>query len=60
MHKKIMKNAAKELEKDAKKYANETKHAKSPKKKHQEVVEKKEALSAAKDLKKRAKKAHEY
>lgn len=60
MHKKILKKTIKQLEIDAKKYANESKHAKSPKKRQQEKVEEKEALSAAKDLKKRAKKAHEY
>jgi hypothetical protein len=42
-HKKIMKKAEKALEKDAKHYK----------------VEEKEAKSAAKDLKKRVKKAHE-
>ena len=59
MHKKIMKHAAKALEKDAEHYAKEEKHAHGAKKKH-EKVERKEAMSAAKDLKKRAKKAHEY
>lgn len=59
MHKKIMSKAAKALEKDASHYAKEEKHAKG-KKKIEEKVERKEALSAAKDLKKRAKKAHEY
>lgn len=42
-HKKIMKKAEKALEKDAKHYK----------------IEEKEAKSAAKDLKKRVKKAHE-
>lgn len=63
MHKKIMKKAAKALEKDAKHYAKEAKHEKKAghkgKAKH-EIVEKREASSAAKDLKKRARKAHEY
>lgn len=59
MHKKIMEKAAKNLSKDAKHYKNDAKHAKGAKKKH-DKVELKEALSAAKDLKKRAKKAHEY
>ncbi len=59
MHKKIMQKSAKDLEKDASKYAKEAKHAHGKKKKH-EKIEEKEALSAAKDLKKRAKKAHEY
>ncbi len=59
MHKKIMNKAAKALEKDASHYAKEAKHAKG-KKKVEEKVERKEALSAAKDLKKRAKTAHEY
>lgn len=59
MHKKIMERASKALKKDASHYAKEAKHAKGAKKKH-ELVEKKEAESAAKDLKRRAKKAHEY
>ncbi len=59
VHKKIMAKAAKSLKADAKHYAKEAKGAKGTKKKH-EMVEKKEALSAAKDLSKRAKKAHEY
>lgn len=59
VHKKIMQKAAKALEKDASHYAKEAKHAVGPKKKH-EMIERKEALSASKDLKKRAKKAHEY
>ncbi len=59
MHKAIMKKAAKALEKDAKHYTSEEKHAHGKKKVH-EKIEKKEAMSAAKDMKKRAKKAHEY
>lgn len=59
MHKKIMSRAAKALEKDARYYAEEAKHAKG-KHKREELVERKEAKSAAKDLKKRAKHAHEY
>jgi hypothetical protein len=58
-HKKIMEKAASALKKDAAHYSKEVKGAKGEKKKH-EMTEKKEALSAAKDLKKRAKKAHEY
>lgn len=60
MHKKIMLKASKALKKDAAYYAKEEKHAKSPAKKKHERVEKKEALSAARDLKSRAKRAHEY
>ena len=60
MHKKIMTSAAKKLEKDASKYAKEAKHAKSPAKKKHERVEEKEARAASLDMKKRAKKAHEY
>lgn len=60
MHKKIMSKAAKALTKDAAHYAKEAKSAKSPVKKKHEKVERKEAMSAAKDLKKRVKKAHEY
>lgn len=59
MHRKIMRKAARSLEKDAAHYAKEAKGAKGAKKKH-EMVERKEALSAAKDLKSRARKAHEY
>ncbi len=59
MHRKIMKNASKALEKDAKNYASKAKSAKGIKKKH-ELIEKKEAASAAKDLKSRVKSAHEY
>lgn len=59
MHKKIEMKAAKALEKDAKKYGRKAKYAKGAKKKH-EMIEKKEAMSASRDLKKRAKKAHEY
>ncbi len=59
MHKKIMSKAATALKKDASHYAKEAKHA-IGKHKKEEKIERKEALSAAKDLKKRAKKAHEY
>lgn len=59
MHKKIMAKAAKALEKDAVHYSKESKRDTGTKKKH-ELVERKEAKSAAKDLKKRAKSAHEY
>lgn len=59
MHKKIMIKAAKALDKDAKKYHVEVKHAKGAKKKH-EKVEEKEARKGAKVMKKMAKKAHEY
>jgi len=58
MHKRIMEKASKALKKDAAHYEKEAKTATGPKKKH-ELVEKKEAASASKDLKKRAKKAHE-
>lgn len=58
-HKKIMQDAAKKLKRDASKYAKEAKHEKSKAGKKHELVERKEALSAAKDLRKRAKKAHE-
>lgn len=60
MHKKIMQKAAKALSKDASKYALKAKIASSPSEKHHEHLEEKEAKSAAKDLKKRAKSAHEY
>lgn len=58
-HKKIMKKAQKALEKDARHYHEEAKHAKGKKKIH-EKIEEREAKSAARDLKKRAKSAHEY
>lgn len=60
MHKKIMAKAAKDLEKDAYHYAKEEKHTKNPVKKKHEKIEKKEASNAAKDLKMRVKKAHEF
>jgi hypothetical protein len=54
-----MKKCAEELNKDAKHYAHDAKHDKGIKKKH-DKVEEHEAKSASKDLKHRAKKAHEY
>jgi hypothetical protein len=62
MHKKIMSRCAKKLEKDAKHYRKEEKHdkkigAKKALKGHK--IEEKEAESASKDLKRRAKHAHE-
>lgn len=57
-----MSKAAKALEKDAKHYKKEEKMDKKAGAKKalaHHKVEEKEALSAAKDLKKRAKKAHE-
>lgn len=59
MHKKIMNRAAKALKKDAEHYEKKSRHEKGSKKKH-EMIERKEALSAAKDMKKRARTAHEY
>ena len=59
MHKKIEKRASKALDKDAKKYAHEAKHATGSKKKH-EKIEMKEAKHASKVIKGLAKKAHEY
>jgi len=59
MHKAIMKKCAGKLMKDAAHYEKEANSAKSPVKKKHDMVEKKEAKSAAKDLKSRAKKAHE-
>lgn len=59
MHKKIMEKASKSLTKDAAKYKAREKHESGIKKKH-DMIEQKEASSAAKDMKKRAKKAHEY
>lgn len=60
VHKKIMTKTAKKLEADAKHYAKEAHHAKSKTKKKHEMMEEREARSAAKDLKKRAARAHEY
>lgn len=54
-----MERASKALNKDASKYAKEAKHA-TGKHKKEELIERKEAKSAAKDLKSRAKRAHEY
>ncbi len=55
-----MKKAAVELKKDAEKYEKKMKKAPSAKVKMHEKVEMKEAKSAAKDMAKRSKKAHEY
>lgn len=60
MHKKTMKKCASKLMKDAKHYEKESKKSNSSVKKIHDNTEKKEALAASKDLKKRAKKAHEY
>jgi hypothetical protein len=60
MHKKIMEKAAKALKKDAAGYIKKAKKAPSKLKKKHDMVEEKEAASAAKDMKKRASKAHEY
>jgi len=54
-----MKKTATALAKDAANYAKKAKAATGIKKKH-ELIEEREAKSAAKDMKKRAKKAHEY
>ncbi len=59
-HAKIEKKAAKALDKDADKYKKEAAHAKTPIKAKHERIEEKEARSASRDLKLRAKKAHEY
>lgn len=59
MHKKIMSKAATALKKDASKYAAKAKKDTGVKKKH-DKIELKEASSASKALKKRAKKSHEY
>jgi len=60
MHKKIMEKASKKLMADAKHYEKDEKKTKSKVKKKHDEVEKKEAISAARDLKHRAKKSHEY
>jgi hypothetical protein len=60
MHKKIMEKASKALKKDAKHYESKIKKDKTPIKKKHDKTELKEARSASKDLKVRAKKAHEY
>jgi hypothetical protein len=60
MHKKIELKAAKALKKDEAHYHKKVRTAKNPTKKKHAMIEEKEAKSAAKDLSKRAKKAHEY
>ena len=60
MHKKIEMKAASALKKDADKYKKEASKAKSPEKKKHEHIEEKEARSASRMLKKKAKEAHEY
>ena len=59
MHKKIMQKAAKALDKDAKHYKEKEKRDIGTKLKH-DKIEEKEAKAGAKDMKKKAKKAHEY
>lgn len=59
MHKKILEKCGTALAKDAKHYAKDAKKASGVKKKH-DMIEMKEAAGAAKAIKKRAKKAHEY
>lgn len=54
-----MTKSAKALKKDAEGYAKKAKKDTGIKKKH-DLVEKREALAGSKDMKKRAKKAHEY
>jgi len=58
MHKKVMKEAAQKLVKDAKHYKAQAKNETSEKKKVMERKEAKEALSAAHDLQKRVKTSH--
>jgi hypothetical protein len=59
-HKKIEMKCAKALDKDAKNYKSEASKEKSPMKKKHEQIEEKEARSASRMLKAKAKKAHEY
>jgi hypothetical protein len=58
MHKKVMKEAAQKLVKDAKHYKAQAKNETSEKKKALEKNEAKEALSAARELQTRVKKSH--
>lgn len=60
MHKKIEMKASKALAKDADKYAKDAKQDKSPVMKRHDHIEEKEARSASRMLKAKAKKAHEY
>lgn len=55
-----MQKASKALEKDAKHYEKKMENAPSSTVKKHEKIEMKEAKSASKDMKKRAKTAHEY
>ena len=55
-----MEKCSRALAEDAAHYKEKEKHTKTKTKKKHEEVERKEAYSASKDLKKRAKKAHEY
>ncbi len=59
-HKKIEIKASKALKKDADRYKEKAAHAKTPIKAKHERIEEKEARAASRDLKKRARKAHEY
>lgn len=59
-HVKIMKKAAKKLDKDASHYHTDATKTKSKIKKKHDRIEEREARGAAKDLRKRASKSHEY
>lgn len=59
-HKKIMKKCSKKLMKDAEHYEKDSKHSHSKLKKKHDLKEKSEAISAARYLKEKSKKAHEY
>lgn len=60
MHKKIMEKTSEALAKDAKHYKEDAKKTHSDIKRRNDLVEEKEASSAAKLMKIRAKKAHEF
>ncbi len=58
-HKKIMEKASKALKRDAMNYKKEEKQDKSKSAKMKHKVEEKEAMAASKDLKGKARRAHE-
>lgn len=59
-HKKIEKECAEKLERDASRYKEGAKSLRGKKQKRHEKTEEREAKAAAKSMKRFAKKAHEY
>jgi len=60
MHKKIASKCSKKLMEDAEHYESRAHKTKSKTQKKHDLIERKEALSAAREMKKRSQKMHEY